>query len=74
MKAFRTRSIWSDMLKMSEGFINPFYDVNCNLELEPNYGIYNLRLWEECYMRYNLFQYNSMSFNFKKENPEYKYL
>jgi hypothetical protein len=50
-------SIWSDVIKMhNKGvFRNISYDRHCKDELEPDYGVNRMRLWEECYCKWNLF-------------------
>jgi hypothetical protein len=48
-----TTSIWTDVYKEKEKYINPFYNDSFSQDLLPDYSYYKLRFWEEYFFKWN---------------------
>ena len=76
-----TCSIWTDVYFNIEKYKSDFYNKESMKILEPNFGLYNLKLWKSFYMSNNLFLLKSnfflydndysMEFNCKEEFYSY---
>lgn len=55
MLKFKTVSIWTDILRNKEKFINNLYDEKKSnkIILTPNCALFKLRVWEEYFFRWN---------------------
>ena len=69
MKAKETTvSVWTEIYKNYEPYLNTFYSSDSVKILEPNYAYYNIKLWTSFFMENNIYLRNERFF--VKEDSE----
>ena len=54
----KTASVWTEIFKDLNPYLNIYYDPNSVKILEPNYSYYNLKLWTALFMENNFYLEN----------------
>ena len=77
-----TASVWTEIFRDLNPYLNIYYDSNSVKILEPNYSYYNLKLWTSLFMENNIYLENkhfyvsdmdkSIAFKTKQEFYAYK--
>ena len=57
-----TISVWTEIYRNIDPYLNIYYDANSVKILEPNFAYYNIKLWTSLFMEYNLFLRNEKFF------------
>ena len=57
-----TISVWTEIYRNIEPYLNIYYDPNSVKILEPNYAYYNIKLWDTLCMENNLYLRNEKFF------------
>ena len=57
-----TISVWTEIYRNIDPYLNIYYDANSVKILEPNFAYYNIKLWTTLFMENNLFLRNEKFF------------
>ena len=58
----KTISVWTEIYRNVEPYLNIYYDPNSVKILEPNFAYYNIKLWTSFFMENNLYLRNERFF------------
>ena len=57
-----TISVWTEIYRDVEPYLNIYYDPNSVKIMEPNFAYYNIKLWDNLFMENNLYLRNEKFF------------
>ena len=58
----KTISVWTEIYRNVDPYLNIYYDANSVKILEPNFAYYNIKLWTSFFMENNLYLRNERFF------------
>ena len=67
----KTVSVWTEIYRNVDPYLNIYYDPNSVKILEPNFAYYNIKLWTAFFMENNLYLRNERFFVNDSNNEVY---